>query len=54
MHGVALQLEHPEYCARFDMDKEAAIASRKSVIEQVKQQGWTMYGMHFPTKEGVK
>lgn len=54
MHGVALQLEHPEFCARFDMDKEAAIASRKSVIEQVKQQGWTMYGMHFPTKDGVK
>ena len=54
MHGVALQLEHPEFCARFDMDKEAAIASRKSVIEQVKQNGWTMFGMHFPTKDGVK
>ena len=54
MHGVALQLEHPEYCARFDMDKEAAIAMRKSVIEQVKQQGLTMYGMHFPTKDRVK
>ncbi len=54
MHGVALQLEHPEYCARFDMDKEAAIASRKAVIEQVKQEGWTMFGMHFPTADGVK
>ena len=54
MHGVALQLEHPEFCARYDMDKEAAIASRKTIIEQVKQQGWTMYGMHFPTKDGVK
>ena len=52
MHGVALQLEHPEFCARFDMDKEAAIAMRKSVIELVKKQGWTMYGMHFPTKDG--
>ena len=54
MHGVALQLEHPEFCARFDMDKEAAIASRKSVINRAKQEGWTMYGMHFPTKDGVK
>ena len=36
------------------MDKEAAIASRKSVIEQVKQKGWTMFGMHFPTKDGVE
>ena len=54
MHGVALQLEHPEYCARFDMDKEAAIASRKTVIERVKKESWTMYGMHFPTVDGVK
>jgi hypothetical protein len=36
------------------MDKEAAIASRKTVIERVKQEGWTMYGMHFPTVGGVK
>ena len=54
MHGVALQLEHPEFCARFDMDKEAAIAIRKTVIELVKKQSLTMYGMHFPTKDGVK
>ena len=54
MHGVALLLEHPEFCALLDMDKEASIASRKSVIEQVKKQGLTMYGMHFPTKDGVK
>ena len=54
MHGVALQLEHPEFCARYDMDKEGAVASRKTVIEQVKQKGWTMFGMHFPTVDGVK
>jgi len=54
MHGIALQLEHPEYCARYDMDREAAIASRKSVLERVKQEGWTLYGMHFPTADGVK
>ena len=54
MHGVALQLDHPEFCARFDMDKEAAIAMRKTVIELVKKQGLTMYGMHFLTKDGVK
>lgn len=53
MHGVGLQLEHPEYCARFDMDKERAIASRKAVLEQVKKEGWTMYGMHFPTEKGI-
>ena len=54
MHGVALQLEHPEYCARYDMDKEQAIASRKAILELVKKEGLTMHGMHFPMVEGVK
>ena len=54
MHGLALQMEHSDFCARFDMDHEKAIASRKAVLEQVKKEGWTMFGMHFPTVEGVK
>lgn len=54
MHGIGLQLENPEYCARFDMDKERAIASRKAVLELVKKEGWTLFGMHFPTTEGVQ
>ena len=53
MHGVALQMEHPDFCARFDMDHEHAVASRKAVLELVKQNGWTMFGMHFPTGEGI-
>ena len=53
MHGVALQMEHPEFCARFDMDKEQAIASRKAIMEMAKEEGLTMYGMHFPTEEGL-
>ena len=53
MHGLALQMEHPDFCARFDMDHEKAIDSRKAVMEQVKKEGWTMFGMHFPTAEGV-
>lgn len=48
MHGVALQLEHPEVCARFDNNHEKAIASRKMVIQMVKDKGLKMYGMHFP------
>ena len=54
MHGLALQLDHPEFCARYDMDKEGAIASRKTVIQRAKQEGWTLFGMHFPTVDGVK
>ena len=53
MHGLTLQMEYPDFCARFDMDHEKAIASRKAVLEQVKKEGWTMFGMHFPSAEGV-
>ena len=48
MHGVALQLENPEVCARFDMDHENAVASRKALMEIARTGGFTMYGMHFP------
>ena len=53
MHGVALQMEPPEFCARFDMDKDQPIASRKAIMERAKKEGLTMYGMHFPTEEGI-
>lgn len=48
MHGVALQLEHPQYCARFDMDKEQAVTSRKEILKMAMDNGLKMYGMHFP------
>ena len=51
MHGVALQMAHPEYCARFDMNHEQAIATRKTIVDQVKKENWKMVGMHFPTTE---
>lgn len=49
MHGVGLQLENPEICARFDGDQEKAIKSRKAIIELAKKEELKMYGMHFPT-----
>lgn len=48
MHGVALQLENPEVCARFDQNQENAVTSRKALIELAKSEGLKMYGMHFP------
>ena len=48
MHGVALQLENPQYCARFDMDPEQSIATRKRILEMVTDSGLKIYGMHFP------
>ncbi len=48
MHGVALQLDNPEVCARFDQDKENAVATRKALIEMARTEGLRMFGMHFP------
>ena len=48
MHGVALQSVHPEYYARYVMDKEKSVAARKHIMQYAKEKGLTMYGMHFP------
>lgn len=42
-----LQLEHPEICATYDMDKESAVASRKHFLRYAKDNGLTMTGMHL-------
>lgn len=48
MHGVALQLIYPEYCARFDMNTKEAVEARKAMGQMAKEQGFKVYGMHFP------
>lgn len=48
MHGAALQLLHPEICAAFDMDKEAAVSSRIRILNYAKENGLLMAGMHLP------
>lgn len=48
IHGAALQLEHPEICASYDMDKEKAVKSRKYFLQYAKDNGLTMAGMHLP------
>ncbi len=48
MHGAALQIENPEICAAFDMDKDAAVRSRKRIMDFAAEHGLTVCGMHFP------
>lgn len=48
MHGMALQLPHPEYCASYDMDKENAIKTRKRFIKYAKEKKIDIAGMHIP------
>lgn len=48
MHGVDVQLNHPEYCPKWDMDPQSAIQTRKQIIEYAKENKLIMAGMHFP------
>lgn len=44
LHAVALQVEHPEFSARFDFDHAMASQCRKSILDK----RLPMAGMHFP------
>jgi glyoxylase-like metal-dependent hydrolase (beta-lactamase superfamily II) len=48
MHGTALQVDYPQYCARFDIDKEKAVQTRKALMETAERECLKVYGMHFP------
>jgi len=47
MHGAALQIPHPEFCASFDMDKEQSVASRVRIMKYAKDNKLLMAGMHL-------
>ena len=48
MHGVALQKDYPQYCARFDMDYDQSVGTRKEIMDMAQENGLKVYGMHFP------
>lgn len=48
IHGIALQLSHPEYCASYDMDKEKAIMTRKRILNYAREHKIDIAGMHIP------
>lgn len=50
MHGAALQLVRPDFCASYDMDPEKAVKSRKYYLDYARQNGLLMAGMHQPTR----
>lgn len=47
-HGFALQKNHPEICAQYDMDKNEAIKSRKYYLKYARENRLIMAGMHLP------
>ena len=48
VHGAALQLNNPEICATYDMDKDLAVKTRIRLLQYAKENGLTMAGMHLP------
>ncbi len=48
IHGAAIQFEHPEICATYDMDPEKAAETRKYFIKYAEENHLTMAGMHLP------
>ena len=54
LHGAALQIPHPEICARFDMDKEQAVASRIRILKYAADNNLLMAGMHLPEPAFIK
>lgn len=48
VHGVALQLAHPEICAAYDMDPQSAIKQRRYYLDYAHQNHLLLAGMHQP------
>jgi glyoxylase-like metal-dependent hydrolase (beta-lactamase superfamily II) len=48
VHAVDLQFAIPEECPGFDLDKEAAIASRRRILDLAASQQIQIAGMHIP------
>lgn len=48
VHASALQFAHPEWAIAFDVDQEAAITTRKKVLDMVSADSLLVSGMHLP------
>ena len=46
LHAQDLQLEHPQFCARYDADPEQATATRTRILESVIDNGQYFAGAH--------
>ena len=46
LHAQDLQLEHPQFCARYDADPEQATATRSRIFNELRNNGQYMAGAH--------
>ena len=54
LHAVALQVEHPEFSAKYDSEPELASQTRISVLEIARTSHKPLAGMHFPDPFNIK
>lgn len=54
LHAVALQIEHPEFSAKYDFEPELATQTRISVLEIARTSHKPLAGMHFPAPFIIK
>ena len=48
IHAAALQIPHPEYCAKYDADKKSAVKTRKEAYQYIRDNQLVVAGMHLP------
>ena len=48
IHAAALQIPHPEYCAKYDADKKSAVKTRKKAYQYIRDNQLVVAGMHLP------
>lgn len=46
IHAQDLQLEHPDFCARYDQDPQAAVPMRKHILDLVAQNSYLLCDAH--------
>lgn len=48
LHAAALQIPHPEYSAKYDVDQKKAAETRKQFYQYIKENQKVVAGMHLP------
>ena len=54
LHAVALQVEHPEFSAKYDFEPEQAEQTRTAMLEIARTTHKPLAGMHFPEPYIIK
>ncbi|MDR1545546.1 MAG: MBL fold metallo-hydrolase [Deltaproteobacteria bacterium] len=48
VHSSLVQFQHPEVTIQYDVDPQAAAASRQKIFAQAAAEGWLVAGAHLP------